>query len=91
MKRVALILAVLGILCVAAGRIQAHEFRYGHGPYYGVYRAPVVIPPRVWVAPPVVVPVPPSPPAYQYPYPYYPAPSYGFYYRGRGLSIGVGF
>jgi len=60
MRRVACILTVLGILCVAAGQAQAHDFHH-HGGHHGGYYAPVVVRPLVWVAPRVVVPVlPPS-------------------------------
>ena len=88
MRRVALILATLGILCVAAGQVQAHGYHHGHA-YYGGYYGAVVVRPPVVIAPPVVV-APPIYPTY-YPRCYYSAPSYGFYYQGRGLSIGVGF
>jgi hypothetical protein len=102
MKRVAWILTVLGILCLAAGQAQAHDGRYyggHHGGYHGVYHGgfygPVVVRPQVWVGPRVLVPVAPPPvvaypPAYRYRC-YEPIPSGGFYYRGRGLSIGVGW
>jgi len=91
MRRVALILATLGILCLAAGQAQAHPYHHGYGGYYhGYYYAPVVVRPPVWVAPPVVVPAPIYPPVYQSPC-YYPAPAAGIYYRGPGLSIGIGF
>jgi hypothetical protein len=98
MRRVALILTVLGILGVAASQVQAHDF-YHHGGYYGryygSYYGPVVVRPPVYYAPRVVVPVPVAPRAY---YPpacgyrcYTPYPYYGFYYQSRGLSIGIGF
>lgn len=102
MKRVALILTVLGILCLASSQAYAHGgHRGGHHDGYAVhhgghYCGPVVRP-QVWVGPRVIVPVAPPPavmyrPAYPYAYPYYaPAPSGGFYYRGRGLSLGVGW
>jgi hypothetical protein len=103
MKRVAMILAVLGILSLAAGQVQAHgpyhHPSYHHG-YYG-YRGPAVVYPRVMVRPPVViaprivvpVPIVPRayyPPAYGYRY-YAPCPRYGVYYQSRGLSLGIGF
>ena len=98
MKRVALILTVLGILGFAASQVQAHDFYHHggyHGGYYGSYYGPVVVRPPVWVAPRVVVPVPVPPPvvyrpAYGYPY-CAPCPRYGFYYQSRGLSLGIGF
>jgi hypothetical protein len=90
MRRVALILATLGILCLAAGQLQAHEYHHGHHGYpghYAYYRAPVVV-----RAAPVVVPYVAYPPVCRpWPYYYYPAPASGFYYQGRGLSIGIGF
>lgn len=89
MKRFALILAALGILCVAVGQAQAHPYYYGHGAYHGAYYRPVVVRPPIVVAPRVVVPVPAYPPVYS-PYCYYPDPGYGFYYRGPGVSVGVG-
>lgn len=87
MRRFALMLATLGILCVAAGQAQAHGYRPyygGHGYHHG-YCAPAVVYPRVW-APPVVV-VPPR----AYPPVYVARPGTGFYYQGRGVSIGIGF
>jgi hypothetical protein len=100
MRRIALFLAVLGILGVAASQVQAHSYYhhggYPHGyygSYYGGYYGPVVVRPPVWVGPRVVVPVGPPAvcrPAYGYPY-YAPYPRYGFYYQGRGLSLGIGF
>jgi hypothetical protein len=94
MKRIALILATFGILCVAVGQAQAGDFHHGyhgyHGYYGGHHNNVVVVRSPVWVAPRVVVPVPVYPPVYR-PGCYYPAPAYGFYYQGRGLSIGVGF
>ena len=93
MKRVALVLATLGILCIAAASAQADGYHHGHGyhrGYYGGYYGPVVVRSPVWVAPPVVVPAPIFPPVYRTRY-CYPEPSYGFYYQGRGLPIGVGF
>jgi hypothetical protein len=94
MKRFALILATLAILCVAATQAQAHGYHHGYGVYYGgYYRAPVVVCPPVWVAPQAFVPTPVYPRVYRpscnYPYAY--GPSCGFYYQGSGLSIGVGF
>ncbi len=103
MKRVTLMLAVLGLLCVAAGRAQGHDFHYAYGPHYGYY-APVVRGP-IAVAPRVVVPVRVAPRVvyrpvygyYPYPYcvpsPYYygPSPYYGFYYQSGGVSLTVGF
>jgi len=90
---------VLGILCVAAGQAQAHDFHH-HGGHHGGYYAPVVVRPLVWVAPRVVVPVLPPPvvvyrpaiypPVYRYRY-YEPVPRAGFYYQSRGLSLGVGW
>ena len=99
MKRVAYVLTVLGILCVAAGQAQAHDF-YHHGHHGGYYSETVVVRPPIFVAPRFVVPVlpPPSvvyPPAVYaavHPYRCYaPAPRVGFYYQGRGLSFGVGW
>jgi hypothetical protein len=92
MKRIALILAVLGVLCVGVGQARADAWHHGyhHGGYYGYQRPVVVVRPPVWVAPPVVVPVPVYPPVYR-PYCYQPAPAAGFYYRGSGVSIGIGF
>jgi hypothetical protein len=91
MKRIALMLAILGILSVAAGQAQAHEHHYAYGHHYGWY-APVVVRPQ-WVAPPrAIVTVPVARPVYPYGYGYYyPGPACGVYYQSRGLSIGVGF
>jgi hypothetical protein len=89
MRRIALMLAILGILSVAAGQVQAHEHHYAYGPHHGWY-APVVVRPHVWVAPRAVMPVPVAPSVYPYGY-CYPGPAYGVYYQSRGLSIGVGF
>ena len=103
MKRVTLMLAVLALLCVAAGRAPAHDYHYAYRPHPGYY-APLVRGP-VAVVPRVVVPVRVAPRVvyrpvygyYPYPYcapsPYYyaPSPSYGFYYQSGGLSLGVGF
>jgi hypothetical protein len=95
MKRVALVLVTLGVLCLAAAPVQAGGYHHGHhngyhGGYYGGYYGPVVVRAPVLVAPRVVVPAPIYPPVYRTRY-YYPEPSYGFYYQGRGVSIGVGF
>ena len=90
MRRVALILVTLGILCLAAGQAQAHPSHHSCGGYYHGYYGPVVVARPVWIAPPVVVSVPAYPPVYR-PQCYYPAPAASFYYRGPGLSIGVGF
>ncbi|MCE5302318.1 MAG: hypothetical protein LLF97_04310 [Planctomycetaceae bacterium] len=91
MKRALMWLAVVGMLCITAGRVEAH----GPGPmrphphYYGgrppivVMRPPVVVGPRYWVAPP--------PPRFCPPPCYEPAPASGFYYYGRDFSIGIGF
>lgn len=91
MKRVALILAVVGILCVSVGAAEAHNYHYGHHGHHG----PVVVHPRVWVPPPVVVrPRVVYPPVYRYDYGYgyYDCPpSFGFQYHGNRVSIGVGF
>ena len=104
MKRVILMLAALTILCVAAGRAQAHDFHYAYRPSPRLLRpagpwadcggpaggawCPVRVAPRV-VYPPVYG---------YYPYPYCaqpvllrPGPYYGFYYQSGGVSIGVGF
>ena len=94
MRRVFLIVATVGILCVAANQVQAHDpGRYDRRHHHG-YRGAVVHPP-IWSRPTVVLPAPVYPPAvygpaYPYQY-YYPGPSFGFYYQNRGLSIGVGF
>jgi hypothetical protein len=100
MKRIALILATVGILCLAAGNAQAggphhgyggHHGGYYPGGYHGGYRYnAVVVRPPVCLPPPVIARYPVYPPVYRYNY-YYPAPAYGFYYQSRGLSIGVGF
>jgi hypothetical protein len=98
MRRVAYVLAVLGILCVAAGQAQAHNPYYHNGYHqnYGYHHA--YYGPRVVVAPRVVVPtaICPQPlfyrPVYRSYYPYYaPAPAAGFYYQSRGLSLGIGW
>ena len=104
MKRVLLILAVLGNLAFVAGQAQAHEHYYYGRPHYAYYAPRVIVPPvvvgaRVYAVPaPVVVPPPPVYPAPVYVAPgygcpryYAPAPSVGVYYRSRGLSIGIGF
>ena len=100
MRRVAYVLAVLGVLCVAAGQAQAngpyyyggHHHGYYHGGYYSAYVAPVVVPRVVVSAPAVVYP---RPTYYRscYDYPYYAPlpPTTGFYYRSRGLSLGIGW
>ena len=92
MKRVALILAVVGILCVSAGQAQAKKYHHGHGGYHHGhggyhrgYHSRVIVHPPVVVRPRVVYP-----PVYQYRY-YAPHQSFGFQYRGRGVSVGVGF
>ncbi|MFZ1934896.1 MAG: hypothetical protein WCB27_17400 [Thermoguttaceae bacterium] len=102
MRRVACVLTVLGILCVAVGEAQAHN-PYFHNQYHHAYHGSVVVHPRVYVAPRVVVPVAPVPtvvypqplyysPMYGCGYPYYaPVPAAGFYYRSRGLSLGIGW
>ena len=92
MRRIALtLLMTLGTLCLAAGKVQAHEYHHGHDHWYGGPRQEVVVVrPPLWIAPPVIAPVRVYPPVYRYGY-YCPAPSAGFYYQGRGLSIGVGF
>ena len=94
MKRVACVLTVLGILCVAAGQAQAHDF------YHHTHHGTVILSLPHWVAPQVVVAVPPPPavvypqvfypPVYRYRY-YEPVPRAGFYYQGRGWSLGVGW
>ena len=60
MRRVAFVLTVLGILCVAAGQAQAHDYYHHgghHGGYYGGIRDTVVVRPPVFVTPQFVVPV----------------------------------
>jgi hypothetical protein len=94
MRRVLLTLATLGILAVAASPALAGH-GYHHGYRHGGFYAPAYVQPRVWVAPPVVVPYGGYPavvpaPVYRY-RPYYPGVQSGFYYRGPGVSIGVGF
>jgi hypothetical protein len=98
MRRVALILAVLGVLCVGVGQAQAYG-PYHHG-HHRAYYGPMVVRPPVWAVPQVVVAAPvvvyrqPAcyPPVYSYPYRYYaPVPRAGFYYQGRGLSLGIGW
>ncbi len=96
MRRIALTLAVLAVLCVAAGRASAHDYHWAYKTYPGYY-APVVRAP-VTVVRRVVVPIPAAPrvvyrPVYSYypyyapsPYYYYPVPSYGAYY-----TVGIGF
>ena len=90
MRRIALILATLGILCLAAGQAQAHAVPL---------RLRRLLPRLLWagggpsarlgrsaggragpglsagLSAPVLL----------------PCPAAGFYYRGPGLSIGVGF
>jgi hypothetical protein len=91
MRRIALILATLGILCVAVSQVQAHGYHHGYGGYYRGYYGPVVVRPPVVVAPPIIVrPRVVYPPVYGYRY-YDPSPSGGFYYQGPGVSVGVGF
>jgi hypothetical protein len=85
MRRFAMTLAVLGILCFAAGQAQA-DGHYSHHGHHGWY-APVIVPRPVVVARPIV---PVYPPVCGYRY-YQPWPASGFYYRSPGLSIGVGF
>jgi len=99
MKRIAMILAVLGILSVAASQVQAHEHHYYYyaKPYYGRYYAPRVVYPPVILGPeamigsPRILPVPLYPQPAYYPRYYAPVPRYGFYYQNRGLSLGIGF
>lgn len=90
MRRFALMLATLGILCVAASQVQAHDYHHGHGGYHRSYYGPAMVYPRVWAPPAVIVRAPVYPPVYGYRY-CAPRPSSGFYYQGRGVSIGVGF
>ena len=104
MRRILLTLAAIGVLAVAANQALAGVYvgvgGYGggyHGGHHGHhgYCAPVVVAPRVYLPPRVVVPYPDYPPVvyprvYRPSY-YYPAPQSGFYYRGPGVSIGVGF
>jgi hypothetical protein len=105
MRRVTYVLAMLGVLCVAATQAQAygpyhhggHNNGYYHGGYHHGYYGSVVVP-RVYVAPRWVVPAPaviyPRPLYYRscYDYPYYaPLPPAGFYYQSRGLSLGIGW
>ena len=98
MRRVLLTLATLGILAVAASPAWADHGNYHgyhHGYHHGGFYAPAYVHPRVWVAPPVVMPYGGYPvvvpaPVYRY-RPYYPEVQSGFYYRGPGVSIGVGF
>ncbi len=94
MRRITLILAAFVTLGLAGSQLQAHDFYHGYAPrHYGyrVHHAPVLAPPLVRVAPPVIAPVRVYPPVVYRPRCYEPAPSYGFYYQGRGLSIGIGF
>ncbi len=93
MKRAAMVLAVLGVLCISAGQVWAHDHHKGHGKYYHGHRGPVVVRPAVVVPPPVVVrPRVVYPPYYGYGYGYYdPCPSFGFRYNGPRVSVGVGF
>jgi hypothetical protein len=99
MRRIALVLTVLGILCVAVGQAQAHG-PYYYGGHHRAYYAPVVVSAPVWATPRVVVAAPVVvyrrpvcyPSAYSYPSPYYaPVPRAGFYYQSRGLSLGIGW
>jgi hypothetical protein len=105
MKRVAWILTVLGIFCVASGQAQAEPWHHGGhygghpgyycAPHHGGFCGPVVVQRPIWVAPRVVVPVAPPPavmypPVYRYRY-YQPVPAGGFYYSSPGLSIGIGW
>jgi hypothetical protein len=98
MRRVAYVLAVFGILCVAASQAQAHN-PYYHNGYHHAYYGPAFIGPRVVVVSRVAVPtaICPQPlfyrPVYSYPYcpSYAPAPGAGFYYRSRGVSLGIGW
>ena len=97
MKRFALILAVLGILCVTATQVQAHEHYYYANPHYGYYYGPRVVYPPVILGPgamvgsPRILPVPVYAAPVYYPRYYAPVPRYGFYYQNRGLSLGIGF
>ena len=98
MKRFALILAVVVILCVSAGQAQAKRYHHGHGGYHRGhggyhhgYHSSVIVRSPVWAHPPVVVrPRVVYPPVYNYRY-YAPYQSFGFQYHGRGVSVGVGF
>jgi len=55
MRRVLLTLATMGILAVAASPALADHF-YRDGYRHGGFYAPAYVHPRVWVAPPVIVP-----------------------------------
>jgi len=101
MKRAMLILTVFGILCLAAGQVQAkphhghHGHRGHHGYHHGGHYGAIVVRPPIYAPPRVVVPFPGHPPVmhppvYRCRY-YQPSPYYGFSYRGRGLSFGFGF
>ena len=97
MKRIALILAVLGILSVAVSQAQAHEHHYYARPYYSQYYGPTVVYPPVFLGPaamvggPRILPVPVYPSPAYYPRYYPPAPRFGLYYQNRGVSLGIGF
>ncbi len=104
MRQIAMMLAAVGILCLAATAAEAHGY-YHHGYGYGyryapVYGYPVPLPaqPRVLMGtvltrPTMLVQPPPRTwyrpaPCYRY---YAPVPRYNLYYRSRGLSLGIGF
>ncbi len=97
MKRVVLILAVFGILCLASSLAQAngphgsHGYHGHPGYHHGYYAAPRTVYRPVYVGVPRYAPAPVYYGPACYPGYYTPYPSVGVYYRSRGLSLGIGF
>jgi hypothetical protein len=64
----------------------ARAYRYHRGPHRG--HGAVIVHPRVYGPPTVVIPHRVHPPVYRH---YYRYPHSGFYYQGRGFSFGFSF
>jgi hypothetical protein len=97
MRRILLMAATLGIVCVVVSQVQAHDFdehHHGHGGYYVGYHGPVVVAPRVWPRVVEVVPAPVYPrlayPTVVYPTVVYPRP-YRYPYYCAGPSYGFSY
>jgi hypothetical protein len=87
-----MMLAAVGVAAMYGGSVEAGHGHHYHGPRFGLFIAPPVIPPPVVVAPPpVVVAPPPMYPAYAYPV--YAPPVYdpaGFGVQTRNFSLFLG-
>jgi hypothetical protein len=91
MKRLLLILAAVGLFCMAVEQAQAHNY-YAYGPHCRAWAYHHVPPPaaRVIVTPPaVVVPAPPPRTVYRY-YNDSPASGFLFHYQGRRVAVDIG-